>query len=88
MHFLFADISSVIVVLNSVEGVKYTDSEGEHDEEEEVGEGADRLRPAVDHESTARSRPAHSESTARRTGEDKTITSQQLIFSGTKDILR
>jgi hypothetical protein len=83
-----------------VQGVKYADSDGENDEEEaadseqrtrstaDVGVMAlARLRPA-DEEVTARLRPADEEVTAKLTGEDKTRTGQDIVISGTRDLVR
>jgi hypothetical protein len=81
-----------------VQGVKYADSDGENDEEEAAdsehrtrlaAEGGimARLRPANE-EVTARLRPADEEVTAKLTGEDKTKTGQDIVISGTRDLVR
>jgi hypothetical protein len=82
-----------------VQGVKYADSDGENDEEEEAADSEQRsrsaaeggimarLRPA-DEEVTARLRPAEDEVTAKPTGEDKTRTGQDIVISGTRDLVR
>ncbi len=81
-----------------MQGVKYADSDGENDEEEaadseqrarstaDVGIMA-RLRPA-DEEVTGGRRPADDEVTAKPTGEDKTRTGQDIVISGTRDLVR
>ncbi len=81
-----------------MQGVKYADSDGENDEEEaadseqrtrSAAEGGimARLRPA-DEEVTARLRPADDEVTAKSSGEDKTRTGQDIVISGTRDLVR